>query len=1441
MLSFLKPFLLVLVTFGVIFPSTVPAYNNYPGKTTRYDQQGFSLSTSLIFEKPESVQTQEILPFDRAIFNTGTQNSGAILQDKDGFLWIGTNGAGLFRFDGYDLKVYKPGGANTISDTTIHVLYEDQDGNIWIGTQGGGLNRYDKETDSFTQFKHDPQNPQSISGDSFIPFRTQTIREDTQGNLWIGTQNGLSVFDKTSGIFKSYRHDPNRSDTISQNKIGALLFDSQGVLWVGTEGGGLNRFDSQTETFTRYLDFFQVTTNMGENSICSLLEDRQGFIWVATWNGLYRLDRTTETFEPNLHDEQNPNSLVGNKINSAYIDQSGKIWIAYNNSDQLGLSIFDPLTNKFSHYNYDSENNYSISSTSVNGVYQDYAGIIWIVNNTGLVDKLDPNKPAFNLYRHNPDDPNSLSSNVVVPVIQDQRGKIWIGTDVSLQMYDKETRVFTDYIKGYYSGLHEDPQGTLWLGSTIPGNLHIFDRETQKIVKTYSHDPQNPKSLVQNRQIFFILTDNQDSNILWIATADAGLDKFNKTIETFVHYQFDPNNTNSLSSNSLTTLFQDKEGILWIPTPGGGLDRFDPFKEMVTQFRNDPQNPNSLSSDIVNVVFEDVEGIMWVGTAVGFDRFDRQTQTFKRYTSDTGFPVTMIASINQDNEGNLWMGSLGGDGLVKFDPKTEIMVVYKESDGLQSNAFYPLNALRDRDGMMWFGGSNGLNAFYPQEITDNSFIPPVVITALKQGGDPLSLGKSPELVQQITLDWQHNFFEFEYAALNYTQAAKNQYKYKLEGFDKDWFFAGTKRFGRYSGLNSGDYTLRILGSNNDGVWNDQGVSIHIEVTPPWWETWWFYTLVTISVLGIFMALYKVKSNQTKSAREAAQAIRESEERYRTLFENIPVGIIITKFDSQIMAFNHVLTQMMGFSEEELHKMKLIDSYQNPQDRFRLLELVEKDGSVRGFETILKNKNGSMIDVSLTVTHITLAGQPCLLSLVEDITGRKRVEEALEKRIVALTQPLENAQNIDFEDILNLSELQQLQDLFAEVFGVAALITHPNGNPITQPSNFSDLCGKLIRTTEVGFRNCNMSDAIIGMHNPTGPNIRPCLSAGLCNAGVSITLGGRHIANWLIGQVRNENQDEEEIMKYAREIGADETAFRTAYRKVPIMSQEQFERVAHFLFILANQVSKSAYQNIQQARFITERKRIEDALRTAHEEMEDRVRERTAELEVANKELESFSYSVSHDLRAPLRSMDGFSRILMEDYAEQLPDEAQRYLGLVQDNAKKMGCLVDDLLAFSRLGRQPLNKQPVAISDLVEQTLKSMEDEQKSRQMQIYVGNLPDGMGDPTMLRQVWVNLIANAYKFTRNCETAQIEIGSMETNGECAYYVKDNGAGFDVQYVDKLFGVFQRLHSEKEFEGTGVGLAIVHRIIQRHGGRVWAEGEVDRGATFYFSLSGNDE
>lgn len=488
--------------------------------------------------------------------------------------------------------------------------------------------------------------------------------------------------------------------------------------------------------------------------------------------------------------------------------------------------------------------------------------------------------------------------------------------------------------------------------------------------------------------------------------------------------------------------------------------------------------------------------------------------------------------------------------------------------------------------------------------------------------------------------------------------------------------------------------------------------------------------------------------------------------------------------------------------------------------------------------IIKNQTGEVRIVHEKCLHFRDISGKVVKStgMLHDITNRKRTEEALEKRILALTRPLEDPLSIAFEDMFNLDDIQRLQDEFAQATGVASIITHPDGTPITKPSNFCRLCNDIIRKTDKGLANCYKSDAALGRFSQNGPTIKTCMSGGLWDAGAGISVGGRHIANWLIGQVRDDTQTEDKMYEYAREIRTDEVAFIEAFREVPAMSSEQFQKIATVLYTLANQLSTTAYQNVQQARFIAERKQMENELQLLNSELEKRVSLRTAELERLNTELESFCYSISHEIRAPIARLEGFSKAISECIATSEMAPISHFAERTVIASQRLRSVIDALLMKNRLLRAEMSIEKVDLSEICHRIMEELMEETGERKVQVKISPNVTAEADRPMIELCLYNLLANALKFTSKSAEAVVEFGINLEPGLATYFVRDNGAGFEMEFADKLFQPFCRLHKEDEFEGSGIGLAIAHQIIERHKGKIWAVSSPDNGATFYFTL-----
>ena len=606
--------------------------------------------------------------------------------------------------------------------------------------------------------------------------------------------------------------------------------------------------------------------------------------------------------------------------------------------------------------------------------------------------------------------------------------------------------------------------------------------------------------------------------------------------------------------------------------------------------------------------------------------------------------------------------------------------------------------------------------------------------------------------------------------------------------------------------------------------------------------------------GIFHCTHAVKEDKATGLvgtiiditeqRQAEEALRKTEEKMRGVIQAAPVGLGVVS-DRFFVEVNDHLCDMTGYTKEELigEDAKILYASDDEYEEVgREIYGQLKEHGTGSLEVRCKRKDGEVFNTVLGVTPIDPSDLSAGITFTAfDITERIRTEEALEKRIMALTQPLDKAEDILFEDLFNLDDIQRLQDEFARATGTASLITHPDGTPITKPGNFTHLCENIIRKTETGRINCQISDAAIGKHDPRGPIVQPCLSAGLWNAGASITVGGKHIANWLIGQVRDETQTEDNMREYARKIEADEESFIKAFREVPSMSQEHFMFIAQTLFNIAGQLSTTAYHNVQQARFIFERKRAEKE----NEKLQTQLRQ-AEKMEAVG----TLAGGIAHDFNNLLQAIISSTQFILLDVdkGSSMYPKLRDILS-VSERARE---LIQQLLFFSRkletqTKKVNLNRMIEQTMVLLERTIPKMIEIRAHLDRELWPVN-----ADPVQIEQILLNLGSNAAdsmsdggKFiieTKNIIVDEEFINShFEANSgaHVLLTVSDTGHGMDQETIDHVFEPF--FTTKEVGKGTGLGLASAYGIVKNHGGFMTCYSEVGQGTVFKIYLPSSEQ
>ncbi len=832
---------------------------------------------------PAQARAHEAPPLDpaRLVFETVAGDYGSIynvIQDQDGFLWLaGING--VIKYDGYETETIYSG-------ERVSALFQDSEGLIWIAARSG-IVVYDKKTGEITKYVPNPNDPNALSGESLISFqKTQLFAEDGNGFIWIATVNGLNKFNKKNGKFTVYRSKADDPATLLDNDVWSVLTAKDGSLWVGT-ATGLHRFDPRTgRVLERYAANDDDPKSLHGKYVQATVEDDEGLIWAGTTEGgLNRLDPRGKEFSHYRADAAKPHRIANNFIyRLAHFDSvPDLIWI----TTLDGLSILNKRDNTVTNYVYDAEKagKGGLVGKIVHTMIQDRSGIFWlVVKEHGVLQKIDPGARRFQSILRSQNPKEGLAAGPS-PLRLGPDGNIWVtevntgiarinpetGRIINHFLYDPlKPMGFPDHIEDF--DFEPRRKDIIWV--IAKGRVVEYNWNTQTVVNGYPSGTQS--------KIWPVWTNKKNPDLLYGNVWGEGLLKFNKQTGRVTIFKPDPvspeETLSARTSFPLLPVYHQMEGNgIWLSHPGVGFDLFDLESEKVIRKHLFNKTDFTAREFAAYAGYIDSKGRFWMGN----NQYDQAGGKFTSFKVLYGysFPSTPSCSLAEDKQGLLWSAGLMDGTVTRINPETGETRVFTEQDGISPGLASAYSPVILPDGQIWMSGTVGVTYFHPVHIVGNPYNPPVYITKLTQGGEPMKSGMAPERVKEITLNWNEPFFEFEIAALSYRRPEKNQYQYMLEGVDKNWYNAGTKRNGRYSGLPAGTYTLRVRGANNDGVWSDREATLAITITPPWWETWWFRgaglaVLLALTFTGFRLRVGSIEKRGRELERQVTERTRE---------------------------------------------------------------------------------------------------------------------------------------------------------------------------------------------------------------------------------------------------------------------------------------------------------------------------------------------------------------------------------------------------------------------------------------------------------------------------------------------------------------------------------------------------------------------------------------
>lgn len=806
-----------------------------------------------------------------------------VFQDSKGWIWLGTD-YGAYRYDGYSFASFNLQDelSQILANALIRVIYEDTDGNIWIGTDFQGVFQYNRGDNSLQQYRNKGLTHNSV----------WDILEDNQKHLWLGTEGGLNYFNPETGQIEQTFTLTNNAK-VPGNWVRKLFLDKNNKLWIGTNKGivVINSSGKIENTYLTGPDFED-----RENEIWEIFQDFDGNIWVGTYlGGLMEYFPETDVFK-NI--ELKNDNTRAQTVRAIIQDKRGDYWFG----TRGGLFFMDHVNHLITEYQFEQNNNFSLIHNSVLDLFIDHKGDLWVGTRNGL-SYLNFDKQAFGYLMANDYMPQTLNNGEVYAFWEDDRERLWVGTESGgINIFDTRNNrmeyltVDDGLSSNCVKAICPDNKGNVLIGTYL-GGLNSYNPQTGKI-KVLKHDNNNPSSICDN-EVWTVVKDSYQR--IWVGTSK-GIDLFNEDKQQFEHYG------KRFGVDWVAMIYEDKLKNLWL---------FSPDVEKMTLVS--PNQSHKVLNMQSRAMCEDNEGNVWLATlGSGLVKMNHKGEELARFTTDEGLCNDILNGIINVGNDNLWISS--NNGISRFDIQTGEFRNYYSSDGLLNNKFNYGAFYKTSKNILAFGGKKGIDFIYLDKISRNDYVPPVILTSFKlfnkliEKSDHGILTKDISEAQSIVLKYDQNMFSFEFAALNYANSNKNKYKYKLEGFDKEWNDIGTSRVATYTNIDHGEYVFKVMGSNNDNLYNEQGVELAITILPPFWKTWWFRTIAILALVSMFYFIFMMIRNreilkqELIYERQTARKIQEVDRLKHQFFMNVsheirtPLSLIVEPVD-KLMSLN----------------------------------------------------------------------------------------------------------------------------------------------------------------------------------------------------------------------------------------------------------------------------------------------------------------------------------------------------------------------------------------------------------------------------------------------------------------------------------------------------------------------------------------------------------